>query len=144
MRRRRSRRAAARDERPGWVASSTSAQPKAGRQPRGPARTLPAPPPMRKLAGLRVEGSNPGLAGHDLERSADWYRRVLGCERIDPDPGNWVFCVGGAVTFMLGRCPEVPPASSLGDHSYVAYLLVDAVDDFYANALEEQAEVLKT
>jgi hypothetical protein len=25
--------------------------------------------------------------------------------------------------FMLGRCPDVPPASELGDHSYVAYLL---------------------
>src|SRR5262249_35737989 len=83
---------------------------------------------------VQIEGSNPVLAVHDLERSAEWYCRVLGCTRSDPDPGNWVFCTKGAVTFMLGRCPDVPPASSLGDHSYVAYLVVDTVDDFYANA----------
>lgn len=92
---------------------------------------------------MQIEGSNPVLAVHDLEQSADWYCRVLGCKRSDPDPGNWVFWTAGAVTFMLGRCPEVPPASSLGDHSYVAYLVVDWVDDFYANALAEHTEVLK-
>jgi uncharacterized glyoxalase superfamily protein PhnB len=92
---------------------------------------------------VRLEGSNPVLAVHDLERSAEWFCRVLGCERTDPDPGNWVFCTAGAVTFMLGRCPDVPPASTLGDHSYVAYLLVDAVDDFHARALAHGAEILK-
>lgn len=92
---------------------------------------------------MQIERSNPVLAVHDLERSAEWYRRVLGCTRSNPDPGNWVFCTKGTVTFMLGRCPDVPPASSLGDHSYVAYLIVDQVDDFYANALAEDAEILK-
>ena len=83
------------------------------------------------------------LAVHDLELSADWYCRVLGCTRRDVAPGNWVFCTIGTVTFMLGRCPDVPPASSLGDHSYVAYLDVDGVDDFHARAVAEHAEVLK-
>jgi uncharacterized glyoxalase superfamily protein PhnB len=98
---------------------------------------------MTDHEGVQIEGSNPVLAVHDLEQSAGWYCRVLGCTRSDPAPGNWVFCTKGAVTFMLGRCPDVPPASSLGDHSYVAYLVVDAVDDFYANALAEDAEILK-
>ena len=44
---------------------------------------------------------------------------------------------------MLGRCLDVTPASSLGDHSYVAFLTVDSVDEFYARAVAEQAEVLK-
>jgi uncharacterized glyoxalase superfamily protein PhnB len=92
---------------------------------------------------VRVEGSNPVLAVHDLERSAEWYCRVLGCRRRDPAPGNWVFCTSGDVTFMLGRCPDVPPATSLGDHSYVAYLEVDSVDDFHVRARAERAEVLK-
>jgi uncharacterized glyoxalase superfamily protein PhnB len=92
---------------------------------------------------VRVEGSSPVLAVHDLERSADWYVRVLGCTRHDADPGNWVFCRAGEVTFMLGRCPDVPPASALGDHSYVAYLSVDAVDEFHARAVAERADVLK-
>ena len=44
---------------------------------------------------------------------------------------------------MLGRCPEVFPASELGDHSYVAYLNVDSVDEFHERAVAEQADVLK-
>jgi hypothetical protein len=32
---------------------------------------------------------------------------------------------------MLGRCPGVPAAAELGDHSYVAYLRVDDVDAFH-------------
>jgi uncharacterized glyoxalase superfamily protein PhnB len=90
-----------------------------------------------------IHGSWPVLAVHDLERSADWYCRVLGCTRQDAVPGDWVFCSAGPVTFMPGRCRDVPPASSLGDHSYVAYLTVDAVDDFYVRAEAEGAEVLK-
>jgi uncharacterized glyoxalase superfamily protein PhnB len=92
---------------------------------------------------MRIIGSNPVLAVHDLERSAGWFTRVLGCVRTDPDPGNWVFCRADAVTFMLGRCPDVLPAAELGDHSYIAYLDVEGVDDFYQRALAEGAEVLK-
>ena len=33
---------------------------------------------------------------------------------------------------MLGRCPDVVPASAPGDHNYVAYLTVENVDDYYA------------
>ena len=70
---------------------------------------------------VRLRAFDPVLAVHDLDQSAAWFCRVLGCERSDPDPGNWAFCAAGAVTFMLGRCPEALPASSLGDHTYVAY-----------------------
>jgi uncharacterized glyoxalase superfamily protein PhnB len=62
----------------------------------------------------------------------------------DPDPGNWRFCRTGDVIFMLGHCPDVPAVSELGDHSYVAYLYVDDVDGFYAQALATGADVLKT
>jgi hypothetical protein len=84
---------------------------------------------------MQITGSDPVLAVHDLEGSAEWFRSVLGCERTDPDPGNWVFCRAGAVTFMLGRCPDALPAAELGDHSYIAYLTVDSVDAFHARAV---------
>jgi uncharacterized glyoxalase superfamily protein PhnB len=83
------------------------------------------------------------LAVHDLDRSAAWYRDVLGCSEEDPAPGNWKFCRSGAVLFMLGRCPDEAPASEIGDHSYVAYLRVEDVDAFYASALAAGADVLK-
>jgi hypothetical protein len=35
---------------------------------------------------------------------------------------------------MLGRCPDTPSASEIGDHSYVAYLEVDDIQAYYARA----------
>ena len=93
--------------------------------------------------GVEVLNANPVLAVHDLERSATWYRDVLGCETRDPDPGNWTFCRSGAIDFMLGRCPDALPASELGDHSYVAYLRVDDIDAFHDRAVNAGAEILK-
>jgi catechol 2,3-dioxygenase-like lactoylglutathione lyase family enzyme len=92
---------------------------------------------------MRIVASHPVLAVHDLDRSSEWFARVLGCEVTEPDPGNWAFCRTGGVTFMLGRCPEVVPASELGDHSYVAYLVVDGVDEFHARAVAQGADVLR-
>lgn len=91
---------------------------------------------------MHILGSNPVLAVHDLDQSAGWFTRVLGCERTDPDPGNWAFCRAEAVTFMLGRCPDGVAACELGDHSYVPHLDVEAGDEFYQRALVEGAEVL--
>jgi uncharacterized glyoxalase superfamily protein PhnB len=90
---------------------------------------------------VRISRSNPVLAVHDLERSSAWYRDVLGCDVDEVEPGNWTFCRCGEVTFMLGRCPDDPPASDIGVHAYVAYLHVDDVDAFHARALEAGAEV---
>lgn len=92
---------------------------------------------------MGITGADPVLAVHDLDVSGAWYRDVLGCAVEEADPGNWRFCRAGAVTFMLGRCPDVPAAGELGDHSYVAYLKVDDVDGFHRRALSAGAEVLK-
>jgi predicted enzyme related to lactoylglutathione lyase len=92
---------------------------------------------------MEVLNSHPVLAVHDLERSAAWYRDVLGCETRCPDPGNWTFCRSGAIDFMLGRSPDVMPASELGDHSYVAYLDVGDVKAFHDRAVKAGAEILK-
>src|SRR5688500_8736816 len=92
---------------------------------------------------MEVRSANPVLAVHDLERSAVWYREVLGCETHEVDPGNWVFCRTGEIDIMLGRCPDDVPASELGSHSYVAYLEVDDVDAFHARAVAAGADVLK-
>jgi uncharacterized glyoxalase superfamily protein PhnB len=92
---------------------------------------------------VRITNADPVLAVHDLDRSSAWYRNVLGCEIDDVAPGNWRFCRAGEVTFMLGRCPDVPSAGELGDHSYIAYLHVDDVDAFHQRAVTAGAEILK-
>ena len=95
------------------------------------------------LEHMEITHSNPVLAVHDLERSAAWYREVLGCDVVEVDPGNWTFCRSGSIDFMLGRCPDVVPASELGDHSYVAYLRVDDLDAFHERAVAAGAEITK-
>jgi predicted enzyme related to lactoylglutathione lyase len=90
-----------------------------------------------------ISHSDPVLAVHDLDVSASWYCDVLGCELEEVDPGNWRFCRAGDVTFMLGRCPDVPTAGEIGDHSYVAYLHVDEVDGYHRRAVAAGAQVLK-
>jgi uncharacterized glyoxalase superfamily protein PhnB len=92
---------------------------------------------------VEIIGTHPVLAVRDLEVSAAWYRDVLGCQTREPDPGNWVFCRSGTTDFMLGRCPDVPTAWEIGDHSYVAYLRVDDVDAFHERAMGAGADVLK-
>ena len=92
---------------------------------------------------MEIVAANPVLAVHDLQASAEWYRQVLACEVTEVDPGNWVFCRSGSIQFMLGRCPDTPPASEIGDHSYVAYLEVDDIQAYYARAKDAGAEVSK-
>jgi uncharacterized glyoxalase superfamily protein PhnB len=92
---------------------------------------------------VRITSSAVVLAVNDLERAADWFVNVLGFARSDPDPGAWAFLTREDATFMLGNCPDATPASKIGDHSYIAYLTVDAVDDFHAQAVAADAKVIK-
>jgi uncharacterized glyoxalase superfamily protein PhnB len=91
---------------------------------------------------MRIIRSSPVLAVHDLELSGAWHRDVLGCDLDDVEPGNWRFCRAGGNIFMLGRCPAVPRAAEIGDHSYVAYLQVDDVDAFHHRAMAAGADVM--
>src|SRR5207342_2276022 len=55
---------------------------------------------------------------------------------------GWSFLSRDAFKIMLGECTGEKPASELGDHSYVAYLIVEGVDQFYTEVAERGAEVL--
>lgn len=83
------------------------------------------------------------LAVPDLDRTRDWYERVLGCTAEEIDPGNWVFLARDNAAFMCGRCPNAMSPAEMGDHSYFAYLVVDDVDAWHEQAVREGAEVLK-
>lgn len=90
----------------------------------------------------KILGSDPVLAVADLATSAAWYEGVLGCDVDEVVPGCWMFCRSGDVTFRLGLCPDAPPPSEIGDHSYLAYLYVDDVDAVHEAAVREGADVL--
>jgi catechol 2,3-dioxygenase-like lactoylglutathione lyase family enzyme len=84
------------------------------------------------------------IAVHDLQKSAAFYRDVLGFEiHAIPDPG-FLFYTSGNCTIFAGLCSGSPSPSELGDHSYFAYLEIDGIDSFYDSVRSKGAKISKT
>jgi predicted enzyme related to lactoylglutathione lyase len=83
------------------------------------------------------------LAVRDLEKSAAYYRDVMGFEvREIGDPG-WRMFVRDGCRIMAGECRDTLPARELGDHSYFAYFIVDDVDACHAAVVAKGADLVK-
>ena len=83
------------------------------------------------------------IAVHDLERSARYYRDVLGFDvREIGDPG-WRFFVRDECFIMAGECPDALPPHDLGDHSYFAYIEVEGIDWLYQAVVARQGTIIK-
>jgi catechol 2,3-dioxygenase-like lactoylglutathione lyase family enzyme len=81
------------------------------------------------------------LAVPDKDAAATFYITRLGFREVHRDEG-WVFVQRDRCMLMLGECPDALPPCELGDHNYFAYLVVDDVDAFYAEARANGAELL--
>lgn len=68
------------------------------------------------------------LAVRDLALSVAFYRDKLGFD-IDFEVDGWCFLSRDQFRLMLGHCPDEIPASEINDHSYFAYITVDAIDE---------------
>jgi uncharacterized glyoxalase superfamily protein PhnB len=84
------------------------------------------------------------LAVPNLERSAAFYRDVLGFEIQEMGDPGWRLYVRDACRIMAGECPDAIPVAQLGDHSYFAYLVVDDIDGLHEKAAAAGAEIMKT
>lgn len=83
------------------------------------------------------------IAVPDLQKSAAFYRDVLGFTiHAISDPG-WLFYRSGDCTIMAGECRDAIPPAQLGDHSYFAYLEVKEVDAFYESVRAAGAKISK-
>jgi catechol 2,3-dioxygenase-like lactoylglutathione lyase family enzyme len=72
------------------------------------------------------------LAVQNLQRSTDFWMTTLGFARDFGDGSDgWSWLSRDGFAVGLGECANAPAASSLGDHSYVAYVTVDDVDALY-------------
>ena len=89
----------------------------------------------------RIIDSRCVLAVRNLKDSTRYYTDVLGFERDGIDADGWSFLSRDTFKVMLGECPGEKPASELGDHSYVVYLYVDGLDDFYTEVSARGAAV---
>ena len=90
----------------------------------------------------RIVDSRCVLAVRNLDESTRFYIDVLGFKRDFGDGSDgWSFLSRDAFKVMLGECPDEKPASELGNHSYVAYLVVEGVDQLYEEVSVRGAEV---
>jgi catechol 2,3-dioxygenase-like lactoylglutathione lyase family enzyme len=65
------------------------------------------------------------LAVRDLDRSARYFRDVLGFQVSWEDATDWRLVERDGVRVMLGYCPSDQPAADLGSHNLFGYLDVD-------------------
>jgi catechol 2,3-dioxygenase-like lactoylglutathione lyase family enzyme len=79
------------------------------------------------------------LAVPDLERSAAYYRDVLGFQVWWQEASDWRLVERDGVRVMLGHCPSDMRASELGSHNWFGYLQVDDVDALHAEILARGA-----
>ena len=91
-----------------------------------------------------ITGTMYVLAVPDLERSAAFYRDVLGFEVRDLGDPGWRMFVKDSCRIMAGECPEAIPPAELGDHSYFGYLVVHDVDDYYRRVCSNAIEIVKS
>ncbi|MFI5002784.1 MAG: VOC family protein [Reyranellales bacterium] len=71
------------------------------------------------------------LAVQDLDKSAAYFRDVLGF-RVDwSEADDWRLATRGDVRLMIGHCPTDKRASEIGSHSWFGYVEVDNVDQLH-------------
>lgn len=84
------------------------------------------------------------IAVPDLEKSARFYRDVLGFEIRDIGDPGWRMYVRGQCRIMAGDCPDALKPIDLGDHSYFGYLVVEDAQALYVEVEAKGAQIIKT
>lgn len=83
------------------------------------------------------------IAVQNLQRSAHYYREVLGFRVVEIGDPGWRFFVRDECFIMAGECPDAISPYDLGDHSYYAYVEVDDVDALYAELETKGVQLVK-
>jgi catechol 2,3-dioxygenase-like lactoylglutathione lyase family enzyme len=76
----------------------------------------------------------------DLERSAAYYRDVLGFRISWEDGTNWRLAERDGVRLMLGHCPNQKPATEIFPHDWFGYLETEDVDALRAEFVGRGAQ----
>jgi uncharacterized glyoxalase superfamily protein PhnB len=81
------------------------------------------------------------LAVIDLAVEAAYYKDKLGFDLDFTAPG-WEFLSFGEFKVMLGECADEMTAGATGNHSWFAHVIVENVDEVYAEFIERGAKIL--
>jgi len=80
------------------------------------------------------------LAVRDLDRSAAYYRDVLGFRILWDEGTDWRLAERDGVRLMLGHCPDEKPATEIFPHNWFGYLETDDVGGLRAELVGRGAE----
>ena len=83
------------------------------------------------------------LAVLDLEKSAVYYRDVLGFSIHEIGDPGWRMFVKDTCRIMAGHCPDAIQPGELGDHAYFGYFIVDDVDTYFDFVASRGADLIK-
>jgi len=72
------------------------------------------------------------LAVPDFNRTANYFRDVLGFRIIWEEATDWRLVERDGVRVMLGHCPSAALPSEKGPHNWFGYLSVSDVDALHA------------
>ena len=81
------------------------------------------------------------LAVPDLQRSAAFYRDILGFEIFEIGDPGWRFARRGACFLMLGECTDAIPPHEVAAHSYFANLVWEGTDALYGEFTSKGAAI---
>lgn len=90
----------------------------------------------------KIIGTRYVLAVKDLQKSAEYYKSVLGFETWWQGDG-WHFLKRDTFMVMLGECPDDRSAFETKNHSYFAYIDVDNIDALYEEFQSKKVEILR-
>jgi catechol 2,3-dioxygenase-like lactoylglutathione lyase family enzyme len=90
----------------------------------------------------QIQGCRLILAVPNLRAATDFYTNTLGFSRDFGDESDgWSWLIRDNFRIGLGECPGAIPAAELGDHSYVAYVTVNDLDELYAEFMSRGAAI---
>lgn len=79
------------------------------------------------------------LAVPDMDRTARYFREVLGFRVSWEDAGDWRLVERDSVRIMLGHCPNDMRPAETRSHNWFGYLDVDDVDALHAELARRSA-----
>lgn len=82
------------------------------------------------------------LAVRDLGKSTRFYTEVLGFRRDPIEAPGWSFLSKDAFRIMLGECVDEVAAGETGNHSWFTHVMVEGLDEYFAEVSARGAEIL--
>jgi len=99
-------------------------------------------PTAEKKSKTHFLNTKPVLAVVDLKRSTEFYVDTLGFTDETGDIEGWSFLRREQVRVFLGSCPDEKPAGEIGNHSYVAYIEVQGIDELYREFKDKDVDFI--